>query len=125
MKACRDTPPNLKLSPYLVGTSTWSTHVGGRLPEVQHCAHFSWRSATGRHWLCSSTERMAVAAEVAGSRDEAHFWRALPLTLATLRVSLPESFTQPPASVVLYTDPQTGISAYRRSSFEDRSRFAL
>ena len=68
---------------------------------------------------------MAVAAEVAGSREEAHFWRALPLTLATLRVSLPESFTQPPASVVLYTDPQTGISAYRRSSFEDRSRSVL
>jgi hypothetical protein len=65
-----------------------------------------------------------VAAEVAGSRDEAHFWRALPPTLATLRSSLPQSFTQPPASLVLYTDPETGISAYRRAS-EDRSRCVL
>jgi len=79
---------------------------------------------SGKVCSCSPTERMAVAAEVAGSRDEAHFWRALPPTLATLRMSLPESFTQPPANLVLYTDPQTGISAYRRTS-EDKSRFAL
>ena len=71
---------------------------------------------------CSCAERMAVAAEVYGCQEEAAFWRALPSTLATLRSSLPASFTQPAASLVLYTDPQTGISAYRRSS-DDRARW--
>lgn len=68
--------------------------------------------------LCSCADRMAVAAESVGCREEAAFWRALPHTLATLRELLPASFTQPPSDLALYTDPQTGISAYRRSSSE-------
>ena len=73
--------------------------------------------------LCSVTERMAVAAEIAGRQEEAAFWKALPQTLTTLRASLPQSFSQPAPSMVLYRDLESGISAYRRSS-EDRSRYS-
>ena len=64
---------------------------------------------------------MAVAAEIIGSLEEAAFWKGLPKTLQTLRGALPQSFSQPAPSLVLYTDPQTGITAYRRSS-KDHSR---
>lgn len=69
----------------------------------------------------SITQRMAVAADIAGTKAEAAFWKALPLTLATLRESLPQSFSHPAPSLVLYKDPESGISAYRRAS-EDISR---
>lgn len=107
---------------HLLFSSEWADYRAALRSDryfhaASRCAPYpALGDASCNEWCCSCAERMAVAAEVTSSHEEAVFWRALPSVLATLRASMPPSFTQPASSLVLYTDPQTGISAYRRTS---------
>ena len=77
---------------------------------------------------CSLAIRMAVSAQLQGECSEAAFWTELPNALKALKNRLPEAFTQSNPELVLFTDPQTGISVYKKAEQANRQapfNFAL